>query len=114
MVCKGDTMRPFSCIAVLVLAICVIAGTVSSSWARDYESRFMRNYPPGYYGMWYYAERFSEPQDHQTAPEESYRWDRYMSRITGLRFPFLPVPYDWDYGTWQNFNLPHYNTNDWP
>lgn len=106
-------MRLISCTILLAIVIAVVAGTMSNTWARDYEPRFMRNYPPGYYGMWYYAERFFEPKNEQYVPEEAYRWDRYMSKITGLRFPFFPIPYDWDYGTCRAFNLPDYNTNDW-
>jgi hypothetical protein len=48
-------MRLISCTTVFLIALCVLAGTVSNTWARDYDPRFMRNYPPGYYGMWYYA-----------------------------------------------------------
>ena len=36
-----------------------------------------------------------------------------MSQITNLWYPFLPVPYEWDYGTYKDFNLPNYNSNDW-
>jgi hypothetical protein len=45
--------------------------------------------------------------------EEHYTWDKFMGHLTGVTFPFLPVPHDWDYGTWLKFNLPDYNTNDW-
>ncbi|MDQ7782227.1 MAG: hypothetical protein RDU20_05085 [Desulfomonilaceae bacterium] len=103
--------RPY--IVALVLACLFVAACISVSWARDYEPRFVRNYPPGYYGMWYYAERFDEKQDPQIVPQETYRWDKYMSRITDVYFPFFPIPYDWDYGTHRRFNLPDDTTNDW-
>lgn len=99
--------------AVFIVALCLVAGMNSSLWARDYDPRFMKSFPPGYYGMWYYAERFFEPQDAKQPPKETYRYDRYMSNITGLHYPFYPIPFDWDYGTWRTFNLPNYNTNDW-
>jgi hypothetical protein len=103
--------RPY--IVALVLTSLFVVACVSVSWARDYEPRFVRNYPPGYYGMWYYAERFYEKKNREALPPESYRWDRYMSKITDVYFPFLPIPYDWDYGTHRSFNLPDYSTNDW-
>jgi len=31
-----------------------------------------------------------------------------------VHYPFFPVPFTWDYGTGRRFNLPDYNTNDWP
>ena len=103
--------RPY--IVALVLASLFVVACISVSWARDYDQRFVRNYPPGYYGMWYYAQRFYEKQDPQNMPQETYRYDKYMSRITDLYFPFYPIPYDWDYGTYRKFNLPDYSTNDW-
>ncbi|MFH1115385.1 MAG: hypothetical protein V1792_15870 [Pseudomonadota bacterium] len=103
--------RPY--ITALVLASLFTAASISLSRAGDYEQRFVRNYPPGYYGMWYYAERFNEKQNEQDMPPETYRWDRYMSKITDVYFPFFPIPYDWDYGTHRKFNLPDYSSNDW-
>lgn len=103
--------RPF--IVALVLACLFVTAWISASWARDYEPRFVKNYPPGYYGMWYYAERFYEKEIPGELPPEAYRWDRYMSKITDVYFPFLPIPYDWDYGTHRRFNLPDYSKNDW-
>lgn len=75
---------------------------------------FRRNYPPGYYGMYYYEPRFFGPVVGENKKDDIYRWDRYMSRITEVEFPFLPIPYDWDYGTGRTFGLPDYNSNDWP
>lgn len=106
-------MRSKSYIITLVLALLFLVGSVSLCWSKDYERRFIRNYPPGYYGMWYYAERFYEKADPTKRNPESYRWDRYMSKITDVHFPFLPIPYDWDYGSYRKFNLPDYNSNDW-
>ncbi len=96
----------------------IVAGFLILAWAsyasaKDYESRFMRNFPPGYHGMWYDAERFIHANNRQDKTQEKYRWDRFMSRVTDMTFPFLPVPYAWDYGNTQKFNLPNYNTNDW-
>lgn len=105
-------MRSKSFVIALLLAL-VFAGSTSVSWAKDYESRFTKNYPPGYYGMWYYAEKFYEKQMQNEIPPEIYRWDRYMSKMTDVYYPFLPIPYDWDYGTHRNFNLPDYSSNDW-
>jgi hypothetical protein len=81
--------------------------------AEDYQDRFVKNYPPGFYGMWYKAERFYRKLDPDAPTMEKYRWDRYMSRITNVHFPFLPVPYDWEYGNERTFNLPDYGSNDW-
>jgi hypothetical protein len=102
-------------IGILFLAACPHSG------AGDYDSRFVRNYPPGYHGTWYYAERFWKPQTgEQESPERS-RWDRFMARLTDITnwpnghigYPFNPIPYEWDYGTGRTFNLPNYNSNDW-
>jgi hypothetical protein len=97
-----------------IVAVFVILAGFSYASANDYERRFTRNFPPGYNGMWYYAERFRHADDRQDKTQEKYRWDRFMSRVTGMTYPFLPVPYAWDYGTTEKFNLPEYNTNDWP
>jgi len=102
---------PFS--TALIAAALLVVATVTSPWAADYDSRFIRNFPPGYYGMWYYAERFNEKVVEDRTPDEGYRWDRYLSRMTDVWYPFLPIPYDWDYGTYRTFNLPDYNSNDW-
>lgn len=82
--------------------------------AADYEPRFMKNYPPGYYGMWYYADRFYSKSGVDSPQGPGYRWDKFMSGITNLSFPYYPIPYDWDYGTGRTFNLPDYNANNWP
>jgi len=101
---------------------CLLLSVVSYSIAGDYNQRFVRNYPPGFNGMWYYAERFIEPERTDPMVNERYRWDKFMSRITELSFPFWPIPYDWEYGTTRSdpvygtaraFNLPDYNRNDW-
>ncbi|MGO9122310.1 MAG: hypothetical protein ACLQPD_32450 [Desulfomonilaceae bacterium] len=106
-----------------ILTSTLFLSVYSLSIAGDYNPRFVHNYPPGYYGMWYYAQRFQEtdkPRDPLAI--ERYRWDRYMGRITELSFPYYPIPYEWDYGTdpnrslihtYRSFNLPDYNTNDW-
>jgi len=107
-------MRAFFFITALVAVACFALYDSSSAWAAaDYNSRFVRNYPPGYNGMWYKAQRFYENTDPEVPRQETYRWDRFMSRITEVTFPFYPIPYDWEYGTGRRFNLPHYNTNDW-
>jgi len=102
------------CTAALVLSVALALACVSISAAADYDARFMRNYPPGYYGMWYYADRFTEKEVPDKVPEELWRWDKYMTRITELQFPFFPIPYDWEYGTGRTFHLPDYNANNWP
>ena len=99
--------------ASLVVAGFLILAGFSLASARDYESRFIRNFPPGYNGMWYDAERFVHADDRQNKTQEKYRWDRFMSSVTGITFPFYPVPFAWDYGNTEKFNLPDYNTNDW-
>ena len=111
----------------MVIGLLFSSACPYSQAAGDYDSRFVRNYPPGYHGMWYYAERFwkYDPIDQESSPERS-RWDRFMSRLTDTVFPFWPIPYDWDYGTGpvryngertsgegRTFNLPNYNSNDW-
>jgi hypothetical protein len=98
---------------VIVIAACAAMCLASPSWGTDYNSRFIRNYPPGYHGMWYNAQRFHETNRENKNREEFYTWDKFMGHLTGVTFPFLPVPHDWDYGTWCKFNLPDYNTNDW-
>lgn len=84
------------------------------SWAGDYESRFVRNYPPGYYGMYYFAQRFFEKPAPPGEKLQSYRYDKEMSKNMEIEYPFYPIPYPWDYGTGRTFNLPDYNSNDWP
>ncbi|MFC1834830.1 hypothetical protein ACFL2Q_08865 [Thermodesulfobacteriota bacterium] len=106
-------MRSFLCLMALFLACLLATSVTSDSWAKDYNARFMRNYPPGYYGMWYYAKRFFEIKKEGKQPEEDYRWDKYMTRITGMIYPFYPIPHGWDYGNYRKFNLPDYNSNDW-
>jgi hypothetical protein len=86
----------------------------SYSYARDYDSRFVRNYPPGYYGMYYFAQRFFEKPKAAGQKVDGYKWDRAMSQNMEIEFPFYPIPYPWDYGTGRTFNLPDYNSNDWP
>lgn len=99
----------------LVLAAMLTFAAVSFALAGDYEQRFVRNYPPGYYGMWYNAERFSEKKAADTKTVmERYRWDRFMTRVSGVAYPFYPVPFEWDYGMGRTFGLPDYNKNDWP
>jgi hypothetical protein len=97
----------------IVMAALLTVLAASTVDARDYESRFIRNYPPGYHGMWYYTQRFFHQDDPQDRLQDKYRWDLYMSRITNVTFPYLPVPYGWEYGTVEDFNLPDYNSNDW-
>ena len=104
-----STLYLFTAILAAVVTISFSAG----AWAGDYNARFVRNYPPGYYGMWYKAERFHFKREEGKVPDELYRWDRYMRRVTDLDFPYLPAPFAWDYGTQRTFNLPEYNTNDW-
>jgi hypothetical protein len=120
MAVKGETMRAIFYIAMIVLVAGCALYDSSSAWAApDYNSRFVRNYPPGYNGMWYKAQRFYENTDPDVKRQETYRWDRFMSRITEVTFPFYPIPYDWEYGTdpvyrtGRRFNLPEYNRNDW-
>jgi len=114
------TIRPG--LLIIVIASLFLSGH-SLSMAGDYNPKFVRNYPPGYNGMWYYAQRFQETDKttDRTATEK-YRWDRYMSRTTELAFPYFPIPYEWDYGTdrsgpltrtYRSFNLPDYGRNDW-
>jgi len=107
-------MRTICYIGVLILVAGFAMYDSSGAWAAaDYNSRFVRNYPPGYNNMWYKAQRFFENTDPEVPRQERYRWDRFMSRITEVKFPFYPIPYDWEYGTGRTFNLPNSNTNDW-
>jgi hypothetical protein len=111
--CEGGVMRS------KILALCMMmAGLLAlfalpAVQAKDYESRFVRAFPPGYYGMWYFAERFTYHDNTTDKLQEKYRWDRFMSRTTGMKYPFFPAPHAWDYGTSEKFNLPDYNSNDW-
>ena len=100
----------------LTLFLMVLAFTVNTSgtFAQDYQERFVHNYPPGYYGMWYKADRFTDdPLTAKPPGQEPYRWDRYMSSVTGVIYPFNPAPFDWEYGAGRKFNLPDYSANDW-
>ncbi len=103
---------------ILILSLLVAAFSVGAfaadSHGYDYNSRFVRNYPPGFYGMWYKAEKFVDPGLAQAIPDEGYRWDKFMSKVTDLLYPFHPIPFRWDYGSSRTFNLPDYNSNDWP
>ncbi len=101
-------IRPLILAGLLALVFCV------ACWAGDYNSRFVRNYPPGFHGMWYEAERFFEKDPQEQEVGELYRWDKYMMKLTGVHYPFLPIPFMWDYGNARTFNLPDYNSNDWP
>lgn len=105
-------MRSTSFIIAVVAAAVLTAG-LPGAWSADYDSRFIRNYPPGYYGMYYYAERFFNTEELGKKSDETYRWDRFMSRVTEVKYPFSPIPYAWDYGTGRTFNLPDYNANNW-
>ncbi len=116
-------MRAIRLSLFVLLIISLFLGSYSISKAGDYNQRFVRNYPPGYNGMWYNVQRFQQSeQASDPIAIEKYRWDKYMSRITDLSFPYFPIPYEWDYGTDRSqsliqsdrrFNLPDYNTNDW-
>jgi hypothetical protein len=99
--------------ALILVAIFALAG-FSVCWSADYEHRFVRNYPPGFNGMWYYADRFVDNFEPGKGMVEHYRWDRFMSREMDITYPFTPIPYEWDYGTGRTFNLPDYNANNWP
>ena len=110
---KGETMRTISWILAIVATVILVFGSFSSVFARDYNQRFVRNYPPGYYGMWYKAQRFSNIFEPGVPQREAYRWDNFMSKVTEVAFPFSPIPYDWEYGNGRTFNLPNTNTNDW-
>jgi len=107
-------MRSVHHLSILLIAVLIAAMWVAWAPAADYNSKFVRNYPPGFNGMWYKAERFFEPPPVLKRGVEIYRWDRYMSNVVGLHFPFYPTPFDWDYGTDRTFNLPNYDRNDWP
>jgi hypothetical protein len=111
---QGDTMRSILCFFLLILGSSLLFGAATPKFASDYNSTFMHNYPPGFYGMWYYAERFYHPRKADKPVAEPYLWDKYMSRVTGLHFPFNPTPFDWEYGSRTTFNLPNYNRNIWP
>jgi hypothetical protein len=97
----------------LISIIIAFAGNTASWAIEDYNDRFVKNYPPGFHSMWYKAERFYKNMDPDRKGNEKYRWDRFMSRVTGVTFPFYPIPYDWEYGSERTFNLPDYNSNDW-
>lgn len=101
-------------VLVTASAIAILMIMSSSVWGKDYERRFIKNYPPGYYGMWYYAERFFNSNDPNDKTQEKYRWDRFMSATANMSYPYYPIPFAWDYGNTEKFNLPDYNANDWP
>jgi hypothetical protein len=101
-------------IPVFILAVIFALAGFSVCWSADYNHRFVRNYPPGFNGMWYYADRFVDKVEPGRKNPEHYRWDRFMSRTMNIRYPFYPIPYEWEYGTGRTFNLPDYNANDWP
>ncbi len=101
-------------ISVLILAAFLALSCFSVGWSADYDHRFIRNYPPGFNGMWYYADRFVDRVEPGKGMMEHYRWDRFMSREMNISYPFVPIPYEWDYGTGRTFNLPDYNANNWP
>lgn len=107
-------MRLNRYVLLLIVAGILILGGYSQGAAAQYESRFVRNFPPGFNGMWYYAQKFVYSDDRQDKTQEKYRWDRFMSKVTDMTYPFYPVPFAWDYGNTEGFNLPNYNTNDWP
>ncbi|MCX5862223.1 MAG: hypothetical protein WCG29_07370 [Desulfomonile sp.] len=107
-------MLRLSLITSLNGALLLVGFCCSLCVAADYEARFVRNYPPGYYGMYYYAQRFSDTPLATGQKKDMYKWDKFMSRVTEIEFPFYPIPYEWDYGTGRTFNLPDYNTNNWP
>jgi hypothetical protein len=106
-------MRVIPYIMALFVVGLLILSFSQVSWAQQYNDRFIRSFPPGYYGMWYYADKFREREPEDETPREYYRWDKYMSRVTGITYPFSPKPYNWTYGSKRTFNLPDYNTNDW-
>jgi len=110
---KGETMRTISWLFVVIASAVLALASLSLAVAGDYNHRFVRNYPPGNHGMWYKAERFYEIQYPGVTPTETYRWDKFMSKVTEVRFPFYPIPYDWEYGNGRTFNLRNDNTNDW-
>jgi hypothetical protein len=107
-------MRPICFLLTVLCALVFVISWPGPSAATDYNSRFIHNYPPGFYGMWYKAERFFEKKEKGKIREELYSWDTYMSHLTGTFYPFFPVPFPWDYGTGRRFNLPQYDANDWP
>jgi hypothetical protein len=107
-------MRSNGYLVAMMLAICLAACAASVAQAKDYDSRFLKNFPPGYNGMWYYGDRFVFHDNRDDPTQEKYRWDRFMSRSVNIEYPFYPIPYDWEYGAGRTFNLPDYNTNDWP
>lgn len=100
-------------IALALVVAMMTLWSVSLCGATDYNQRFIRSYPPGYYGMWYKAQRFAEPGNPGEPKEEVYAWDRFMSQVTRVFYPYQPTPFDWEYGNGRKFNLPDYNTNDW-
>ncbi len=106
-------MRSPSLLLLVVIGVLFIASAASLVWGKDYDPRFIRNYPPGYHGMWYYAQRFFDPVVEDKPPEERYTFDKFMGHVTGVTYPFFPVPFEWDYGTTRKFNLPDYNANNW-
>lgn len=106
-------MRTIHWLPAAICSVVLVMLGITGVFARDYNQRFVRNYPPGYYGMWYNAERFYNTTEPGTTPVEAYRWDKFMSKITDVHFPYYPIPYDWEYGSGRTFNLPNDNRNDW-
>jgi hypothetical protein len=106
-------MRTTHWLPAAMISAALVLISFSGVFARDYDQRFVRNYPPGYYGMWYNAERFYNIPKPGETPVEAYRWDKFMSKITEVSFPYYPIPYDWEYGDGRTFNLPNDNRNDW-
>jgi hypothetical protein len=106
---KGVIMRR---ICLVLAAVAAIFGS-AVTYAGDYDPRFVRNYPPGFHGMWYYAQRFYKENKIPKLGSEKHHHDRFMSGVTNLIYPFYPIPYDWEYGTGRTFGLPDYNKNCW-
>lgn len=108
-VIRGEIMRSIAFPVIVILAGLLVLSSIAG--AADYNSKFVKNYPPGYNGMWYYADRFF---DKTPAPRtEEYRFDKFTSKLTNISYPFLPHPFPWDYGNQRTFGLPDYNANTW-
>lgn len=110
--------------SLLLVILCSCSAGICLAQERDYDRRFVRDYPPGFYSMYWKAERFYEPIDKESRetlttekltppPAELYSWDKRMAQVTGINYPFYPTPFPWDYGTGRTFNLPNYNSNNW-
>lgn len=68
-------MRPICFLLTVLCALVFVISWPGPSAATDYNSRFIHNYPPGFYGMWYKAERFFEKKEKGKIREELYSWD---------------------------------------